>query len=460
MLGGKIMKRVFRLISTVICICFILLIFAACGSNSSTQNNPGNTTTTNTDTNTQQEQTIPATKIKYLSARALNQDVNMILNDLISQYKETHPDFVFEIECIADRPAFLQKVKILAASNELPDWFDADPEPFFAGIAQKGLVADIEELYQELEVSDKFFKVSRDYPKFDDGSLNLISWQGNTEYFWYNKDLFTQAGINAPGTFDEFMSACETLKTKGITPIAIGGKDMWPPLRYLAYIPFRRAGNDFIDKLRKGEASMTSDVGIEAAKFVQDIAKNYFMEGWANADYNTGLETFLSGKAAIYYIGTWELGSFVDENMELKENIGYFYLPKADSSDVTKEADFWAHSGIGMAIRKDKLDDGMKDCLKFIFDNYADTALYKYHVIPSMIPTIKDDLPELYKNIINDLTNVNTFAQCWDVRVDPATNEILGKETINLGMGTITPEEYAKRIDAAIQQNAPKFFNK
>ena len=42
--------------------------------------------------------------------------------------------------------------------------------------------------------------------------------------FWYNKDLFAQAGITTPpATWDEFLADIDKLKDAGITPIAVGG---------------------------------------------------------------------------------------------------------------------------------------------------------------------------------------------------------------------------------------------
>ena len=45
---------------------------------------------------------------------------------------------------------------------------------------------------------------------------------------FYNKDLFEQAGVTVPATYDEFLKACDTLKAKGITPIAMGGQEATP----------------------------------------------------------------------------------------------------------------------------------------------------------------------------------------------------------------------------------------
>ena len=48
--------------------------------------------------------------------------MNMIAED----YMKENPDVKVEFEVISDRSTYNQKLKILAASNELPDLFDSE----------------------------------------------------------------------------------------------------------------------------------------------------------------------------------------------------------------------------------------------------------------------------------------------------------------------------------------------
>ena len=43
----------------------------------------------------------------------------------------------------------------------------------------------------------------------------------------YRKDILKDAGVAVPTNWDEFLAACDTLNSKGITPIAGGVKDGW-----------------------------------------------------------------------------------------------------------------------------------------------------------------------------------------------------------------------------------------
>ena len=124
-----------------------------------------------------------------------------------------------------------------------------------------------------------------------------MTLQCNTEYFFYNKDLFEQAGITeTPKTFDELLADCKLLQDQEIIPIAMGGD--WPILRYFAQVPFRLTGNEYIENAVSGEGSFGEEAGLKGAQFIQDIAQ-YFQEGWSSADYDTMIDLFASGQAAI-----------------------------------------------------------------------------------------------------------------------------------------------------------------
>ena len=72
-----------------------------------------------------------------------------------------------------------------------------------------------------------------------------MPWNVGMVGFWYNKDLFTQAGIDAPaGTWDELLEQIQTLKDAGITPIAVGAGDKWPAHFWYSYLMVRLGGAD------------------------------------------------------------------------------------------------------------------------------------------------------------------------------------------------------------------------
>ena len=392
--------------------------------------------------------------INWLSSRSASEATILAIQDIAKQYQEENPDldFNFEIENISDHTAYLQKLKILAASDELPEWFDSDPDTWFADIVADGKAYSFEDLYKELGMYDQIFPISKEYARLSDGSLNLMTLQCNTEYFFYNKDLFEQAGITeAPKTFDELLADCKLLQDQEIIPIAMGAD--WPILRYIAQVPFRLTGNEYIENAVSGEGSFGEEAGLKGAQFMQDIAQ-YFQEGWSSADYDTMNDLFASGQAAIMYNGTWALeqADMIGEDGNIKDNIGYFTMPTYSDADVTTATDFFANSGIGTAIRTDAVDDEMKAWMKYLLEHYADASL-SYDQLPSVMPDEEtmQSLPKVYQQIIEDVSNVKEYAKCWDVVIDSALVEPLEKETVILALGQETPEEWAANMDEYVK---------
>lgn len=394
--------------------------------------------------------------ITWMTVRPLYQSAQKVISELTDEYTAAHPEFKVEFMSIQDRPSYYQKLKILASNNDLPEIFDAEGDSLTAQIASTGALVDIDELYKDLNY-DRMLNIGLNYGRLDNGKLYTLAWENNVEYIWYHKDLFAKAGISKPPeTFDEFLDVCQKLKSAGITPIATWGNEAWPLLRWMAFMPFRLKGNDYIENLKLGKAKMADPVGIQAARFFQTLGMNYFRPGWATADYDNALDTFLSGNAAMYYIGSWQFHSFMGENRELKDDYDFFYMPTLTGA-INGKTDMWAHAGTGTAIRKDTFDAQVKDYMAFILDKYPDRVYNDTQIFPATdFDTSR--LSSLEQHIMNDCKSLTSYGYCWDVRMDAASTEVMTKEIINLGMGSITPEEFASRIDAAIAVNAPKFF--
>ncbi len=430
-------------------------LFTGCGKESVSKD--GNSLSTSEKSQTSKDSQTSVDRIlhiNWLSARSADEAVIKAVKDIAASYKDENPDldFTFEIENISDRSSYLQKLKILAASDELPEWYDSDPDTWFADIVKDGKAYSIEDLYNELGVSDKIFTISKEYARLTSGELNLVTFQCNTEYFFYNKKMFEDTGIvSAPKTFDELLSDCQKLLDKGYTPIAMG--DEWPILRYFAMVPFRLTGNDYITNASTGKLSFTDEAGIAGAEFMQKISP-YLQTGWSSADYDTMVDLFASGQTAMLYNGTWVLEDLVGEDGNLKEDFGFFTMPVHTDNDVTESTDFFANSGIGTAICSDAMNEEMKSFISYLIDNYAEASL-KYNNLPSVMPDEEtmNNLPDIYQQIIKDVSGVKTYAKCWDVVIDSASVEPLEKETTSLVLGQTTPQEWAENMDAIVAEN-------
>lgn len=390
------------------------------------------------------------TTITWLSARNENDASIKAIRQILAAYQVDHPNFDIDIQFSPDRPSYLQRVKILATSGELPEWFDADPEPYFADLVANGTVTDIEALYKELGVQDSFLPIATEYPRLPNGSLNLITWYSNAEYFFYNKDVFSKAGIEPPTTLDGLLETCDAIKATGVAGMSIAGKNRWPYYRFLAMPAFRAEGNDFLLNLAQGKASMLDPVGLQSSTFLQQLGQRCFPEGHTTTDATTAPNLMVSGEAGMYYIGTWDLTKFLGDDGELLPNIGMFTMPPLGDHDATAPTDYFINPSIGTAIRADALNDEMKGFLAYLFKEYPNTLLYDFKTLPSMKPEIRDELPQLYAKILDDIAGVKVYARVWDVVLDPNTVDTLSREAENLTLGLTTPNDFGTAIDDAV----------
>ena len=392
--------------------------------------------------------------INHLTVR--NTGCTQNVKELAAKYAETHPGFVYNQEVITDRPAAMQKVKTLVASNSLPEWFEIDPTAYCQELIKAGMLVNQGELLDRLNLREFFYPMGLNYHEIEDVGLYTLPLDLNLEFFYYNTDLYKKYNLEVPVTWDEFFANCETLKANGVTPIAITGIDQWPILRYFAMMPFRMVDNDWAKKVVTGQASVTDQYGQAAMEFIQ-TAGAYFQEGWSTMDYNTTLNLFLGGKAAMHHTGTWDLSAMQDKNLsdDMKGKIDFFKLPTIENSPTTQNQ-YFGHGGVGVAFAAAKWNKGQEDFLKYLVENYSENALKIGGFIPMTKATLPAGTDDLTVRCWAELPNFETNILTWDVILDETSVVWYGENLTALAMGLITPDEFAEGADQVVKDNLPK----
>lgn len=151
---------------------------------------------------------------------------------------------------------------------------------------------------------------------------------------WYNKDLFDQAGIDAPPTtFDELLADAKTLKSKGIQPIALGAKDAWPAGHWYYNFAIRECSPDTIRSVAKS-LSFTDPCWTKAGQDLQrlkdaDVFNRGFLTTGAQQGAGSSAGLIANGKAAMEDMGAWDPGviaSLTPDKKPLK-SLAWFPFP-------------------------------------------------------------------------------------------------------------------------------------
>ncbi len=176
--------------------------------------------------------------------------------------------------------------------------------------------------------------------------------------FWYNKDLFEQAGINAPpATWEEFLEDVQTLKDAGITPLALGEGDKWPGMFWWAYLALRIGGPDAM--LQAGEdGSFDSEPFVQAGAELQRLVEmDPFQDGFMAAVWDGAggqAATIATEGAAMHLMGQWAPGTQNANSPDgegLGDKLGWFPFPAVEGGAGAPTDVFGG--GNGFAVGKD-----------------------------------------------------------------------------------------------------------
>jgi raffinose/stachyose/melibiose transport system substrate-binding protein len=393
--------------------------------------------------------------VKWLASRPLGGEIDLTIREIAKNYGDLHGSkWVLEVETTADRPSYLQKLKTLIAGGNMPDIIDIDADPYCKELVDAGMLVDVKSYLKTVGRYDSYHPIALRYQEFTDGTMYTLPLEYHVEMIWYSKTIFSKYNLSPPKTIDEWLAICGILKSNGITPISVDGVDRWPVQRYLAMIPFRLTGNDYIIALRDGKRKMSEDIGMQAIRFTRNIGQ-YFNHGFGATDYATAQSMFLEGKSAMYYIGDWEQKAMLEAYTN--GQIDYFYLPMMPGAK-TQANEFCVNSGIGMAFNKKTFDSKTKDFINYVIDNYGKIYAGRMQMSP-----LKTDLPEnirftdLYLRIQNDMNKVGAnFLKPWDTYLDSDSNRVMQDNLLLLASGDMSAEQYAALVDDAIQANTSK----
>ncbi|MFD2329586.1 ABC transporter substrate-binding protein [Cohnella sp. GCM10020058] len=355
--------------------------------------------------------TDPTRVIRYVSSNLESQQPR-IVSELARDYEREHPSVRYEFENV-NTSDLLQRVQLLAASNDLPELFTYESGKPLQQLSEHGFVLDIEQAFGELGLSDELNPTAVKLLKSMTGGKGLyaLPLEINIEGFWYNKSLFEENGIQVPETWDELLQAAEALQQAGVQPFAVAGSQKWTLTRLINGYVVRKYGFDVMARVSRGELDVTDPGFVEAADVVQRMALHgYFGDHVNTTDLDEATATFLQGRAAIYYTGSWSLRDFNDpkQNRIGEDRIGLFNIPLVPGG-AGGEGDWLLNAGLTTSFSAAGYDDEMKRWMKSVFSDYGNKAMSEMGIITGFktdrLPQTLPPLTQLAQNKIDGVKN-------------------------------------------------------
>ena len=229
------------------------------------------------------------------------------INNLLDEYRKIKPDVEIQFRP-TNPPDYNATLRLQLEGGTGPDLMYArsyatGQELFSAGYF--GDCSDIPGVRQN-------FTASNSAPwQMPDGRNFAVPFAAVSHAVYYNKTIFQKEGLSIPQTWEDFLTLCGTLASKGYTPLANGVADEWDILEvyFLGLLPNFIGGADARQQYESGAKKLNDDNFAAAFQAMADSAK-YLPRGYESVTYNDSQALFNTQQAVMFMDGSWTAGVY------------------------------------------------------------------------------------------------------------------------------------------------------
>ncbi len=276
-----------------------------------------------------------------------------------------------------------------------------------------------------------------------DGKTMCIPYIPQAYMIFCNQNIFDEVGITEyPATWEEFLDACEKIKSAGYTPIT---SDTAYITSWMGYYLSRLMGDATVSALVKDKTMWSDPRVLEAAKAIENLAKlGYFDANIASNVYPVAQQDMVIGEnIAMYINGTWlpnEVAATTPDDFKW----GAFAFPAVPNGVEGTEAG--CYSTYAIAVNKDASSETADVAVDFIV--YLTTSEYDqmFADVASAIPmsngaTWPEDLAAA-KEALSSYTI--RYPSQTSLTTNSDSKQIIADACLKLMSGQISAEEFVE----------------
>ncbi len=336
----RLMKK--KLLSVLLTIGMVASLLSGCGVSTDTGSTdtaaPTEDSSAAEETKAPAEESAPAPTGEEVEITWMFWDDLEATEDLITKgYKEVidrfNNDYAGQYHCkviTTNLEEYDTKLNALVAAGNTPDVFICNPGPNLTQYVDGGVAADLTDILNNQE--------SEWYGTFNDGIFERLTYDGKimavpTNFaaacVFYNTEIFAEAGVEVPTTYDELLVACQKIKDAGYTPISCSAGTAWCLSMVAGYLCDRVGGPDNLKKIENHEMEWTDPTFIDAGNKLEELSK-FFQPTAAGDSNDQATAAFYSGEAAMLVQGSWAIAQINGNNPEFEPKCGVFQFPAVD----------------------------------------------------------------------------------------------------------------------------------
>ncbi|OXM86740.1 ABC transporter substrate-binding protein [Paenibacillus rigui] len=245
--------------------------------------------------------------------------------EMFKKFEQKYPNIHVEYVGVPQQ-SWKQKMDVAIASNDVPD-VAAVANNFVSDFAAKGALLPVDSNFDKWDEKDKMIPSVINFIRSlsPDKKLYMLPNTLFMDLYWYRTDKIKDAGLNPPGTWDDFFKDVDKLTDANKNQFGYGLRGGTGSIDQLTRAMYAYSGiTEYFDK--NGKATVNDPKNIEfVKKFAALYKKNTAASDVANG-YKEMVAEFNSGTAAIIQ---HNFGSYNDNLKALGDKFAGVLLPKS-----------------------------------------------------------------------------------------------------------------------------------
>ena len=380
---------------------------------------------------------------------ATNGPLPEVWEEVAAEFEEANPGV--NVEQVGYQNEELQRTLIpnALAAGDPPDLFQVWPGGELRDQVENGYLMPLDDL-----IPDTIESVGATVNPWQVGGETYgVPFTFGIEGFWYNTDMFDEAGVEVPETFDDLVDAVADLRESGVVPISVGAGAGWPAAHWWYQFALKSCSPETLAAGQE-EFDFSDPCWVEAGEQLEEfLGIEPFQDGFLGTVPQEGAGSsagmIANGQAAMELMGHWNAGTIggLTPDQQVPAFLGWFPMPGIEGAAGDPTAALGGGDGFGCAA------EAPPECADLLAYIMSEDVQRRFAESGSGIPTVpaaQDGLEdENLKAVAAGLAEAS-FVQLWfDTAFGTTVGNAMNEGIVNLFAGNGTPEDIVKRMQDA-----------
>jgi len=386
-----------------------------------------------------------------------------VIEQAIDQWNSANPDSPMRGDFFSS-DAYKPKIRTAIGAGQAPTLIYSWGGGVLTSYVDNGSLVDLSGFLSENpDIINRYLPSVLQNGAVDGATYALPINKVNPAFIYYNKAVFTDAGVEPPRTWDDLLKLVPTFNEKGIAPFALGGQSKWPSLMWFEYLVDRIGGSEVFDRIAAGEPDAWTDPAIiRAGEMIQELVDaGGFIDNFSSIPSTSGSELALmyTGKAAmvLQLSSQYQTMKASAPDFVASGDLGYVPFPTVEGGTgdpgflVGTPSNFFSISSQASSSQQETAKTFLRDSV--LNHDYVQGVIDTGAVPP--IAGIEDQLAgssdaDFLLDVYDMVRDAPRFQLSWDQALSPEQADSMLTNLELLFLKQITPSQFGDTLNGTL----------